>query len=515
MTALLERPATTLDLGDPWDDRQPLSYKAVLAADERGELLAAGERALDAYGLAAEYVPVHLGGRLDSVERLAGVLRAVYRRDPCLGLGHGASALMAAANVWTAGSPAQQRATAELLLANGKLACAYHELAHGNDLGRAEFAATADGDRLRLTGRKEVVANLARADAMVLFARTGPNAGRAHSPLLVHRSDLPAGAVRDLPRFRTAGMRGVPLGGIELTDAPVGADTVLGRPGHGLEIALRSFQLTRVVVPGMVLGILDAALAVAVRWSTGRRLYGGTAADLPRTRAVLADAYADLLACDAFCRVAARAVHVTPASTVLYASALKYLVPKVVIAAVTRLSDLLGAGFYLRDGESALMQKLVRDVRPASFGHAGAASCLLAVLPQLPGLARRAWPDPEPEPALFAPTAAPLDLGRLGLSPGGRDPLAAAADPAELAALATACRELPPHELGTMASAGAYELAARYARLLGTAAVRGTGGPWAGAALARLAGRPVPAHLRDDLHADLAARSGTPAWGLE
>jgi alkylation response protein AidB-like acyl-CoA dehydrogenase len=359
--------------GDPWDDANPLGFAACLAADERAELVPAGERVLDEYGLGAEFVPTRHGGRLSRMDRLIEVMRAVYRRDPCLGLGYGASTLMAAVNVWTSGSARQQADVAQLLLGNGKLACAYHELAHGNDLSRAELAATGRGDRLVLNGRKEVVANIDRAAAMVVFARTGPaGSGRGHSQLLLRRADLPAGSVRDLPRFHTVGMRGVPLGGIEFLDCPVGTDTVLGAPGRGLETALRSFQLTRIALPGMVVGILDTALRISVRYARGRRLYGAPVAEMSRSRAVLADAFADLLVCDAFCAIAARAVHLLPTQAVLYASAVKYLVPKLVIAAVTRLSDLLGASFYLRDGEFGMLQKLMRDVAPSSFGHAGA-----------------------------------------------------------------------------------------------------------------------------------------------
>lgn len=142
--------------------------------------------------------------------------------DPCFGLGHGASALMAAANVWTAGSPRQCADTAELLLANGKLACVYHELAHGNDITGHELTAVGSGDVLTVNGAKEVVANIEHADAMVVFARTDSAPGaRAHCQPLLRRDQPPGDRVHDLPRFHTAGMRGVRLGGIRFTDCPV------------------------------------------------------------------------------------------------------------------------------------------------------------------------------------------------------------------------------------------------------------------------------------------------------
>ena len=222
----------------------PLSFEAVLGADERAEILSAGERELDAYGLGAEFVPVEQGGRLSRLDRLIEVMRTVVRRDPVLGFGYGTGSLMAAVNVWTSGTPAQRRSVADLLLNGGRLACAFHELAHGNDLTHAEFSADPRPQGLVLNGRKQVVGNLERADAMVLFARTGPGQNsRSHSQLLIDKAALPADGFHYLPRHHTSGLRGMELGGMEFLNCLLPADTVVGALGQGLETALRAFVL--------------------------------------------------------------------------------------------------------------------------------------------------------------------------------------------------------------------------------------------------------------------------------
>ena len=101
-------------LGDPADLDNPVGHRAVLASDERAEMLAEGERLLDGYCLNAEFVPAEYGGRFTRVDRLAEVLRAVWRRDSCLGLGYGFSSFLAAINIWTAGDERQRRAAARL-----------------------------------------------------------------------------------------------------------------------------------------------------------------------------------------------------------------------------------------------------------------------------------------------------------------------------------------------------------------------------------------------------------------
>ncbi|HET7505111.1 MAG TPA: acyl-CoA dehydrogenase [Kofleriaceae bacterium] len=545
--------------GDPLDPDNPLGHAAVVAADERAELLAAGEAMLDDFGLGADFVPAALGGRWTRLDDLIEIMRTVFRRDPCLGLGHGASSLIAAVNVWTGGRDDQRRSVAELLVGGGKLACGYFELAHGNDLARVDLTARRDGDVLRLDGGKQVISNLARADAAVLFARTSAAAGsRSHSQLLVERAALPAPSGGDPARFATAGMRGVQLGAIELRDWPVPADRVLGAaPGRGLELALTSFQLTRVALPGMFFGIVDTGLRTTVRYAHDRRLYGRTVADLPLTRAVLAEAFADLLICDCVVMTVARAVHVLPREASVATAATKFVVPRLLIDAMNRLSSVLGASFYVRRGEHAIFQKLLRDLPPASFGHLARVAAQMTLIPQLPLLARRGWATPEPAPAeVFALDAAlpELPFDRLVLAGGGQDRLtaslravhdavadgptaaASASDRAalrpllarfvaELDALREACSALAPHELTAAAPVESYDLAARYALVVAASASAGVwwhnqarGGfladpAWLVAGLARLAARlggepapPLPDELASRLFAELVAR---------
>ncbi|GAB3975602.1 acyl-CoA dehydrogenase family protein [Plantactinospora veratri] len=410
-------------LGDPHDPTNPVGYPAVLAADERGELLADGERALDGYGLNAEFVPRALGGRFDRADRLAQVLRAVFRRDTTLGVGYGVTTFIAATPVWTSGTAQQRRWMADLLLRHGKASAGYNELAHGTDFGRAELRADLTGDRFLVTGRKEMVGNLSRADAVTLFARTDDRPGsRSHSHLLLDMAALPAEHLRQLRRYRTAGVRGVLLGGLEFTGCPVPADAVVGDLGGAMETVLRAFQVTRGVLPGMAVGIVDTQLRTVLRFALDRRLYGLPVAELPHARTTLVDAFLDLLISDCLATVVARALHVLPGQTSVYSAAVKYLVPKMLQDAAYRLSVVLGARSYLRDGPYAIFQKNLRDLLAATLTHASAAVCQATIIPQLPRLAQQGWrSSPPPPPELFRLGGAlpPLDFAGLGLSARG------------------------------------------------------------------------------------------------
>jgi alkylation response protein AidB-like acyl-CoA dehydrogenase len=486
-------------LGDPADAGNPVGHAAVLAADERQEMLDAGERLLDRYGLNAEFVPARYGGRLVRADRLAEVLRTVWRRDPCLGLGYGLSSFIAGVNVWSSGDEEQRARVAALLLGNQRIAAAFHELDHGNDFTHADFTARAAGDDWLLSGRKEVVTNLRRSSAVVLFARTDDAPGsRSHSQFLVVKDELPAGSTRNLPRHGSSGMNGVQLGAMAFTDCRVPGRAMLGRPGHGVEIALRSYQVTRALLPSIIVGPLDAALRTTVDFTQRRRLYGGVAGDIPYVRSSVARVFADLLCVDALSSVGLRALHLVPESMSVYSPAGKYLASRIVLDAFEDLGSVLGAAGYLREGPAAVFQKLARDIAPATFAHISRAACLTTLLPQLPRLARRSWLIDRPADAgLFdlsgdlpelrfdglSPGAVRTDvvaavLGELaeGLVPGG----SGAPDPVtrrfavrfrdELRALSTRCAELRPTDLTIDAAAPAFALADRYTVLLAAAA---------------------------------------------
>ena len=491
--------------GDPYDPDNPTGIEALLEADEAAELSAAGEAVLDAARLNADYVPRELGGRLDRLDTMVRVMRAVFRRDVSLGIGYGATSFMTSVNVWTAGTDQQRRDLADALLRGEKAAVAYHELAHGNDFVRNEFAARPAPGGFLLKGTKQVINNADRAEVLALFARTSPAPGsRSHSVLLVRRDEFDPGRVKVLPRYTAVGVRGSHLAGLSFDDHPVPQSALVGEVGQGVELALRSFQVTRSAVPGMAIGTADSGLRTAVRFAVGRQLYKGAVMQLPQAKATLSAAFLDLLICDCLALAGTRAVHLLPEETSVYAASVKYLVPKMLSEAMYELSIVLGARFYVRDGEFGIFQKHVRDLPVLSLGHAGSAACQATIIPQLSRLARRAWFNGTPAPAaLFRPRGAlgPIPFGRLTLA-SGRDSLSASLVEAvdtlpsdtpthralhgfalrmmdELSQLQEEALELTPQDRTALASPASFALADRYTVLLAAAAVLGV---WRGQA---------------------------------
>ncbi|ORI13512.1 acyl-CoA dehydrogenase [Rhodococcus sp. 1168] len=502
---------TILDtlLGDPYQSANPYGVADVLEADEAREFTAGTLTLLDDYGFGAEFVPIALGGRFTSIERLVHVMRPVFGRDASLGLGYGLTSFMAAVNVYAAGRTDQQVAVARTLMSGRAISVAYHESDHGNDFGANNLIATEDAGNYRLNGAKNVINNADRAQSAVVFARTGTSGfgGREHSLFLVDLDgpDSPAST----PRHLSLALRGCRLGGLSFRNTPVDASTMIGAPGTAVETALTSFQVSRCVAAGAGLGPVDESLFAVAGFATRRRLYGSDLSDLPHVKHTLASSFADLMAAECMVADSANTLHELPAFGSAHSAAAKYIVPRILESAMSDLSVVLGARFYLRTGPYALFGKHFRDFAALAIGHAGGAACQLAILPQLKRLTSQGDAAPKTVPGA---DLAPLNFGSLRMFAPGPDPVlnrlrvsleSRPVHPAltdvwqiltqALLDLRSESAALAPHDLGVAAPAAAMRLTERYALLLVTAGIverlDGDAPSWAVLALYRTAER--------------------------
>ncbi|MER5638805.1 acyl-CoA dehydrogenase family protein [Kitasatospora sp. NPDC002227] len=462
-----------------------LGPAAVLAADERYELPCGGEALLAEFGLAEEFVPVELGGRLAGTDELVQVLRAVFRRDFALGYGPVAGSLTAALAVWAHGTPTQRRETADLLLTGGRLTVVEPDFApedgHGDELAVGE---TESGEP-RLYGGKRSVPGIGRADALVAYARTEDGL-RAE---LFGPRELSRPGVRRLPRVLTEGNRGGEQGGLYVESLPLPKDTGLG--GDGLALLLGAHQITRAAVPAMALGTAETALRTALGYAVDSPARNGQPLGDARRRDAVAWAFADLLAADCLFTTAVRALHLLPGRSSLLSAAAKYVGPQLMVDGLQDLSAVLGAETFCTWGPYGMFGKAQRDLRLVHSTYPGTPCCLATIVPQLP-TAVVAGAVPE---ALFRPGAPLPELVFDALAPAAdADPLGgeilaaaeefadraeplgplAAALAAELAALREGAAELGP-DSGTRG----YALGERFALLQTAAACLGVWRHWA------------------------------------
>ncbi|MEU4986737.1 acyl-CoA dehydrogenase family protein [Streptomyces anthocyanicus] len=345
-------------LGCPFDPDTGMSLSGGVAADElEAEPTAAYEAAWSA-GLHHHIVPVSEGGRLASFESMVGVVRAASRRDLAVSVGFG-STLLAAMPVWVWGEEKQRRQVAELVLGGGWGTAAISEKAAGSDLLATATRAMATTDGYLLEGEKWLVGNGRRSAFATVLAASEPSFGL----FLVDFADADAGTIQRLPKVATHGLRGHDLSGFTLSGYPVDADSVIGRPGRGVEMVTGMLQFTRTMVGATSLGAADTALRIATRHARTRLLYGSAALGLAPVRSLLARAFADVLVAECTELSAARALDVARRRMPLWSAVAKYVVPSLCVDAVNSCGEVLSARAYLREGTAhGAFQKLVRDI---------------------------------------------------------------------------------------------------------------------------------------------------------
>jgi alkylation response protein AidB-like acyl-CoA dehydrogenase len=381
-------------LGDPMDPANTLSVAQVLDLDEREQYPHVPIGELRGLGLYDYIVPPEYGGKAVNVEDGFALLRLVGRRDPTTATAVCLSFLNYV-TLWMAGSPEQRAEYAELLRNGGSMAFALSERAHGSDLLANEVVAEHVDGGYELSGEKWPIGNATMADAVIVFARTGRE-GRPDglSAFLVDKRKVPANTLRPLPMQPRHGLRGSDLSGIAMDRCPVPESAMIGKPGQGLEIALRSTLLPRIAVNTFVLGGADTALRIAVDFARRRRLYGGTVADIPYTRRQLVECFSDVLIGDALAGAAMRSLQAVPAQASLWSSTAKYFVPTLIERSLAQLCNVIGARYYLRtDPDFGPFQKIQRDMTVALFADGNTVVNLRTVGLALDGLLANATGD--------------------------------------------------------------------------------------------------------------------------
>jgi acyl-CoA dehydrogenase len=147
----------------------------------------------------------------------------------------------------------------------------------GSDAAALSLRAEPDGDGFRLTGTKTWISNAPEADVYTVFARTGEDRHRGVSAFAVP-GDSPGLDGEPIPMLSPH-----PIGELRFDGVPVGPEALLGEPGQGFAVAMRTLDLFRPSVGAFAVGMSQAALELAVEHAAGREAFG---APLARLQAV-------------------------------------------------------------------------------------------------------------------------------------------------------------------------------------------------------------------------------------
>lgn len=228
----------------------------------------------------------------------------------------------------------------------------------GSDTASMTTRAVRDGDDWVLTGQKSWITNAGVSQYYTVMAVTDPEAGtRGISAFVVEADD--EGFSVGAPE-RKLGIKGSPTRELLFDRCRIPGDRLVGEPGAGLKIALRTLDHTRVTIGAQAVGIAAGALAAATSYVQERKQFGQRIADFQGVQFMLADmAMKTEAARQLVYRAAAASERSEPQLSFLGAAA-KCFASDVAMEVTTDAVQLFGGYGYTRDFP---VERMMRDAK--------------------------------------------------------------------------------------------------------------------------------------------------------
>lgn len=258
------------------------------------------------------------------------------------------------------GSEEQKRRWLPQIASGAKMAAfALTEPSAGSDAMAIETVAEPVNGGWRINGLKRWITGAGEADFYVVIALTDRRRGpRGASALLVERGTpgLAFGKTE-----RKMGIRASVTREVILNDCWVPEDHLIGRPGMGLIIALRTLDVSRPGVGAQAVGLAQGALEAAISFARTRRQFGKPIISFQAIQHMLADMATQVEAARALVYAVARYIDSHPRADISGPSAMaKLFASDVAMKVAVDAVQVMGGCGYMRDYP---VEKMMRDAK--------------------------------------------------------------------------------------------------------------------------------------------------------
>jgi isovaleryl-CoA dehydrogenase len=293
----------------------------------------------------------------------AVVMEEISRASAAIGLSYGAHSNLCVNQINRWGSEAQK---ARLLpgLCSGALvgALAMSEAGSGSDVVSMRLAAEKRNDCFILNGTKMWITNGPDADVLVVYAKTDAAAGsKGITGFLVERGMV---GFSSSPKLDKLGMRGSNTCELVFDNCAVPFGNMLGEEGEGVRILMSGLDYERVVLAAGPLGIMAAALDIALPYARERRQFGKPIGEFQLVQGKLADMHTTLNACRAYVYAVAAACDRGQTTRKDAAGCILYAAEKATQVALDAI-QILGGNGYINDYATG---RLLRDAKLYEIG---------------------------------------------------------------------------------------------------------------------------------------------------
>jgi isovaleryl-CoA dehydrogenase len=290
-------------------------------------------------------------------------MEEISRASASVGLSYGAHSNLCVNQIRRNGNESQRRKYLPKLISGEHVgALAMSEPGAGSDVVSMKLRADKKGDRYVLNGSKFWITNGPDADVLVVYAKTDTSAGaRGITAFLIEKSFKGFSVAQKLDKL---GMRGSNTGELVFQDCEVPEENVLGAVGKGVNVLMSGLDYERAVLAGGPLGIMQAALDVALPYVHERKQFGQSIGEFQLVQGKLADMYTTTNACKAYVYAVTRACDAGRTTRKDAAGAILYSAEKATQVALDAI-QLLGGNGYINDYPTG---RLLRDAKLYEIG---------------------------------------------------------------------------------------------------------------------------------------------------
>jgi alkylation response protein AidB-like acyl-CoA dehydrogenase len=158
----------------------------------------------------------------------------------------------------------------------------------GSDFANTQTRAVRDGDEYVINGEKIFIGNGPIADAVLVFART-EETDPPHRGISSFIVESGTEGFRQLELEEFVGPGAMSLGRLELNDARVPADALVGEEGDGFYQAMRTMNGSRLEIAASSIGAARGALDRTIEYISDREAFGEPVAERQAVRHRIAD----------------------------------------------------------------------------------------------------------------------------------------------------------------------------------------------------------------------------------
>lgn len=157
----------------------------------------------------------------------------------------------------------------------------------GSDTASIMTTAEASGDSYIINGRKTFITAAPDSDYAILYAKTNPKAGVKGISCFIF--DMKLDGVSVGRPEKKMGMIGCPTSDLVLDNVKVDNSAMIGKEGEGFINAMKTLSVGRLGVACQALGLSEAAMSEAVKYSKERIQFGKPLSAFQHTRFTLAE----------------------------------------------------------------------------------------------------------------------------------------------------------------------------------------------------------------------------------